>query len=364
MTEAEDFRTFWSLSAIRSAQPLLPARSVVMSPKISVVIPSYNRADKLGSAIESVLAQTYSACEIIVVDDGSTDATREVVEGSSNRAASRGVLVRYIFQEQQGVSVARNTGIGKAAGEWIAFLDSDDRWLLQKLERQVQAIEKFGPAYGACFTDARHVNNPSWPATVFGQSDGPFEPANGVLADAPRVIARANHGIRAQTLVVRRDVIDGSGGFDPHLRIVEDNDFVFRVALHTGYCYVNEPLVEIDRTPGRPEGLMELYAQEAFRLEQLQYELEKWLRDERIVDAEVRQLVLAALRCNRAAWASCHLMNGDYAQAREAMAAALAYGFTIRNAVKWALVRFAPQATRKFVWKRYQQMVSAILPGF
>jgi glycosyltransferase involved in cell wall biosynthesis len=335
-----------------------------MNPTVSVVIPTYNRADKVRGAIESALAQTYAACEIIVVDDGSTDRTREVVDGYAHHGASCGIPVHYLRQVRQGVSVARNTGIAKAMGEWIAFLDSDDRWVPHKLERQINALERFGPDCGACFTDARHVNNPSWPPTVFEQSDGPFETAKGVLGDAPLVIARANHGIRVQTLVVRRNVIEQAGEFDPHLHIGEDNDFVFRVALHTGYCYVNEPLVEIDRTPGRPQGLMELYAKEAFRLEQQQYEHEKWLRDERIIDAEVRHLILTALRCNRAAWASCHLMNGDYAKAREAMAAALAYGFTLRNALKWALVRLAPQATRNLVRMRYQRMVKAILPGF
>jgi len=334
-----------------------------MNPKVSVVIPTYNRADKVRRAIECVLAQTYAACEIIVVDDGSTDGTREVAQGFG-RNPSSAVPVRYAYQEQQGPSGARNTGIYTANGDWVAFLDSDDRWLPEKLERQVRALEVFGSEYGACFTDARHVNNSDWRRTVFEQSDGPFETSMGVLQNAPRVIANANHGIRVQTLVVRRDVIDRSGGFDPHLRICEDNDFVFRLALHTHYCYVNEALVEIDRTPGRAEGLMELYAREGFRLEQQQYEHEKWLAQETICDADVRQMILTTLQCNRAAWASWHLVNGEYASARGAMVSALDYGFTVRNAVKWALMCLAPKMTRNVIQKRYQRMLKAMLPGF
>ena len=88
---------------------------------VSVIIPTYNRAAYIVEALESVFAQTYGDCEIIVVDDGSTDDTKAVLQSHMAR-------IRYIYQENAGVSVARNTGISAATGEWIAFLDSDDQW--------------------------------------------------------------------------------------------------------------------------------------------------------------------------------------------------------------------------------------------
>src|SRR5208283_3848938 len=98
-----------------------------MNPKISVVIPTYDRAVKVQRAIESVLAQTLPGLEVIVVDDGSTDGTGGVL------AEKFGDQIRYFAQTNQGVSVARNKGIEEARGQWIAFLDSDDFWEKDKL---------------------------------------------------------------------------------------------------------------------------------------------------------------------------------------------------------------------------------------
>lgn len=111
--------------------------------KVSVIIPTYNRSHFIGEAINSVLAQDIKDCniEIIVVDDGSTDNTREVVKEFGNK-------VRYIFQENQGAGAARNRGIEEANGEWISFLDSDDRWLPYKLSLQFKVLEAF-PNYKA-----------------------------------------------------------------------------------------------------------------------------------------------------------------------------------------------------------------------
>ena len=104
-----------------------------MNPSISVIIPNYNRADLLPRAIDSVLSQSLAADEIIVVDDGSSDDSCRLVE-------TRYPHVQLIRQAQQGVSSARNKGIGIARGEWLAFLDSDDEWLPEKLEKQLARL--------------------------------------------------------------------------------------------------------------------------------------------------------------------------------------------------------------------------------
>ncbi|MCM8782638.1 MAG: glycosyltransferase family 2 protein, partial [Candidatus Omnitrophica bacterium] len=98
--------------------------------KVNIIIPTYNRSLFLCKAIESILAQTFNDFEIIVVDDGSTDNTRSVLE-------KYGYPIRYLYQQKQGRSEARNTGIKIAKGEYIAFLDDDDIWMPDKLEKQI-----------------------------------------------------------------------------------------------------------------------------------------------------------------------------------------------------------------------------------
>ena len=103
-------------------------------PKVSVVIPTFNRADTIGDSIKSVLEQTFKDFEVIVVDDGSTDGTESVV------AAFGDSRIKYIMQDNAGACAARNNGIRHANGEYIAFQDSDDYWMPRKLERQLQNI--------------------------------------------------------------------------------------------------------------------------------------------------------------------------------------------------------------------------------
>ena len=104
-------------------------------PTISVILPTYNREKLLAEAVSSVLQQTYTDYELIVVDDGSTDDTKAVLQPFMNR-------IRYISQENGGVSHARNTGVSAATGKWVAFHDSDNVWLPEKLEKQMNVIRE------------------------------------------------------------------------------------------------------------------------------------------------------------------------------------------------------------------------------
>jgi glycosyltransferase involved in cell wall biosynthesis len=125
-----------------------PARSA--EPLLSVVIPSYNRADYIGETIESVLQQTYSNIEVVVIDDGSTDNTAQVVEPFAPR-------VRYIRQENAERGASRNHGLRLAKGEYIAFLDSDDLWLPDKAERGIHFLRD-RPGVGMLCTDAIEID--------------------------------------------------------------------------------------------------------------------------------------------------------------------------------------------------------------
>jgi GT2 family glycosyltransferase len=123
-------KVFSMMTPLSTAAPFQTTADADMPPLVSVVIPTYNRCDRLAGAIESVLHQTYAPLELIVVDDGSTDGTADLLK-------AYGDGIRVIHQENRGVSGARNTGIRAANGELIALLDSDDRWLPAKLEHQV-----------------------------------------------------------------------------------------------------------------------------------------------------------------------------------------------------------------------------------
>ena len=120
-------------------------------PKVSVIIPTYNRADFIEDAVESVLCQTYKDYEIIIVDDGSTDGTEDVLQKYHNK-------IRYIYKSNGGEASARNTGIKHAQGAYIAFLDSDDLWLPERLKFGVQALDA-DKNIGLFFADCNRVFN-------------------------------------------------------------------------------------------------------------------------------------------------------------------------------------------------------------
>src|SRR5689334_21002915 len=124
-------------------------------PRLSVIIATYNREPLLNTAIDSVLSQTYHDYELIIADDGSGDNSADLVTSYAKNGATGGERIRYFYQDNQGKSVALNRAIEQARGEWVAFLDSDDYWLPEKLERQFRALDQFQGRCGACFTDGQ-----------------------------------------------------------------------------------------------------------------------------------------------------------------------------------------------------------------
>ena len=211
-------------------------------PKVSVVITTYNRSAIVPIAIESVLRQSYADYELIVIDDGSTDDTRE-------RLQAYGANIRYFYQANRGVSAARNTGVGVARGEWVSILDSDDVWDPTKLERQLEVLAALGNEYGACITNCKYVGDPAWSATVFQENGLKTDSMSGPLNDPMKYILKNGYGTCVQSLLVLRSVIDKAGGFDEALGLAEDRDLMFRLTFRTRFCYVSAPLVSIDRTP-------------------------------------------------------------------------------------------------------------------
>lgn len=238
---------------------------------VSVVIPTHNRAQLVCEAIKSVMEQDAKNCalEIIVVDDGSTDDTRQAV-------SSLGQSVKYIFQENQGAGAARNRGIEEATGDWVAFLDSDDRWLPDKLALQFKVLELF-PEYKAIHSnfyttlngqiiiqkgleywvdpsridnevDWNQVYNKRYNSADYGISrfDLPFEIYTGNIFSALLRSGCAS----CITLLVRRDCLNKEIRFAEHYPTWEDYWFFCRLSEHQDLLFLDCPTAENRAHPG------------------------------------------------------------------------------------------------------------------
>jgi len=204
------------------------------TPLVSTIIPTYNRADLVSEAIDSVLRQSYPNVEVIVVDDGSTDDT-------CDRLKRYGTRVRLISQSNAGPSAARNRGIAAARGELIAFLDSDDLWLPEKLERQVRLLQAAGDAVPCCLSNIMM----EWrdrAISSFEISGLKSAVPEGIWLNPPEILA-TRFVLFNQGVVIRREVLAKVGGFDARLRLLEDYELSLRLALHLPWAFIQEPLV-------------------------------------------------------------------------------------------------------------------------
>jgi glycosyltransferase involved in cell wall biosynthesis len=210
--------------------------------RFSVIIPTYNRAAVLPRAIESALTQTLPTCEVIVVDDGSTDATPAVVTRYGRR-------IRCIRQENAGAAAARNCGIEAAAGDWLAFLDSDDEWLPEKLARQAQRLETFSHL-GWCACGSETCEGPERRPSTLPHAAAWELARTGYFED---YFTAASRGVRFPTpgMVVETRLAKEVGGFDAQLTEAEDLDLWGRIALLApAIGYVPEPCFRIYPTAG------------------------------------------------------------------------------------------------------------------
>lgn len=203
--------------------------TVYPTEKVSAVITTYNSAHFVVAAIESVLAQTRAPDEILVIDDGSTDDTAQVVA----RYAARGV--RYLYQENGGPSAARNRGLRESGGELVAFLDADDLWLPEKLERQLAHLAA-RPELGLVSCD-RWV----WKVEKGWRYQERFGPRRG--ADARREVMVRNIVGNPSQVLARRAALLAVGGFDRSMRWAEEWELWTRLAARAPLGFVREPLM-------------------------------------------------------------------------------------------------------------------------
>lgn len=208
--------------------PIVLERARRASPLVSVIIPTYNRAHLIDRPIRSVLTQTFQDFELLLVDDGSADRTEEAVRKVGDPR------VRYIAQPcNAGVSAARNRGLRESCGEFVAFLDSDDEWLPEKLERQVEQFRQAPEKVGLIYTSVEAVTakNSSW---IFRSEH---------RGNVYRKLLERNFILSGSCVMIRRNVIRSAGFFDEGIPAIEDYDLWVRVARFFEFDFLDEPQV-------------------------------------------------------------------------------------------------------------------------
>jgi glycosyltransferase involved in cell wall biosynthesis len=220
------------------------------SPTVSVVMPTYNRADLLPKTIASILSQDLEDFELLIVDDGSTDNTAAVIR----EIQARDARLRYVpLPENRGIGFVRQTGLQHASGKYIALADSDDLWLPGKLKAQVEALEKY-PEIDILFSDFWNIDYVrGTEASGFAETQaGMKHLAVRHLADELWLVEGGveigilkSNFIAAPTIVLRADVFKKVGGFETALSTPVDYEFGWRAAvLGARYAYINRPLIE------------------------------------------------------------------------------------------------------------------------
>lgn len=228
-----------------------------VSMKVSVVIPTFDRAERVERAACSALAQTVPPFEVVIVDDGSTD-------GTAQRLAQRLPAVRVLRQANAGVSAARNRGVESARGDWIALLDSDDEWLPDKLERQIAALAR-APEFRVAHCDEIWIRNGKRvnPRHKHRKTGGwIFERCLPLCVISPSAV------------LLEKGLLAELGGFDETLPACEDYDLWLRLCARQPVLFVDEPLVV--KHGGHPDQLSRsVWGLDRFRIQAL----EKALRD-------------------------------------------------------------------------------------
>ncbi|NES22061.1 MAG: glycosyltransferase [Symploca sp. SIO3E6] len=195
-------------------------------PKVSVVIPAYNSMAYLPETVDSVFQQTFTDFEVLIVDDGSSDGVQQWATGLVDPR------VKFISQANQGVSVARNTGIAQAQGEYIALLDSDDLWEPTKLDKQVRCLDD-NPQVGLVHSWIAFIDEHSQPTgrLLISSAEG----------DVWQQLVERNL-IPCCSVMARRCCFETTRGFDPNLRSAEDWDLWIRIAAHYPFALIKQPL--------------------------------------------------------------------------------------------------------------------------
>ena len=194
--------------------------------KISVIIPTFNRKQFLSNAINSVLDQTYPNIELIIIDDGSSDKTIDQLKKYKSQ-------IKVHKQPNKGISAARNKGLKISKNDWVAFLDSDDRWEPEKLEKQVNYLKQ-NPKHKFCHTDEIWIKN-----TVRVNPRNKHKKYGGYIFDKCLDICC----ISPSSVLIHKSIFKKIGLFDENLPVCEDYDLWLRIAMRYRFHFIEQPLV-------------------------------------------------------------------------------------------------------------------------
>ena len=294
-------------------------------PRVSIVIPTYNRANLLDRSIRSVLNQTYQEFELIVVDDASTDNTSDVITKFHDER------IKFIRHDKnRGAGAARNTGIKAARYGYLAFHDSDDEWLPYKLEKQMRLFETLPLTVGVVYADMWKVEEGKRT-----HLSSPHVMPKHKITSRPSLRYRL-FGIGIQSTVVRKECLTAAGLFDESLPALEDSEFLIRVSAHYDLYHIHEPLVNYYQTP---DGLMHSAAKVATAWQLiLDKHREEILRDRR---------TLAWYRVNTSFWLS---LSGNPLAAGSLLRDAVAADLMETRVSYFRLARTVP-FIREHMWR-------------
>ena len=213
---------------------------MINQPLITIVIPTYNRIEFVQQAIASVIAQTYIHWELIIVDDGSYDGTA----GTINSMNDSHIKVLQL-KHSGNIAYLRNTGVKAGSGEWLAFLDSDDLWVPQKLEIQLNHLMREGKQWG--YGGFELINNEMQPIP---NRAGMYRPVSGWIA---KEVLSTEASVNIGTLMIKRSLFEETGGFNENAELIfrEDYELVIRLALKEESQAIPDILVRVREHGGR-----------------------------------------------------------------------------------------------------------------
>lgn len=310
------------------------------APLCSVIIPAFNAGNYMEEALNSIFMQTYRPLEVIVVDDGSTDKTAEVIKNYQNRNMLKQDRLIYIYQKNSGPSSARNAGIKEAKGKYTLFLDCDDKWPEGKLERQIGLMERH-PDTGLLFGDScRFTEEGLQAATMFQKNgyDRKFFGHDFYVQDAYAKLLCNGNFITTGSVVFKKECLKETGCFDEGFRHSEDVDLWLRIALVHPVAYSTD-LYLLRRIHGDN-------ASDNYETMYLGF-IEVIKKHSRLFAEKIKQNKINISRCFRKKYFELgyyFFLDNKFQKAREYFRQSLGYGFHFKTFLYFVLASFKPEA--------------------
>lgn len=305
-------------------------------PRFSVIVPTYNRANYVTEAIESILSQSFQDHEIIVVDDGSTDNTKDVLARYEGR-------IRYIYQANSGVSAARNAGIRHAQGEWLAFLDSDDIWLPDYLACQMEQINR-NTAAVMCMTNFLRfkANGAVIDLFEYYSIDSPKgTKADTWIIERPLAFIIQKGMGHLPTTVFKRENFAKAGPFNETITFCEDFQAVLKMCLQGPLSICNRPLAHTIRRHESIDNLTSLWTSNHLYCRNVMSAIYEDILSQVHLTERERRVVSVMLSGNKKAVGNLHLRSGDIHLARCSYRAALSLDPSL-NSLRRLVVSYLP----------------------